>query len=186
VIYGNFYVAGTQPAGTNTQQLQWTVTSTGTGFPGGTHYVGGVQIDTAAIQTAGGVSGIGVATGGIALATGCAGAGYPGYNSQIESLWIGGNQLFPTTCSSSGLANGVSYSYLLNGRTDGGTSYYFRNNSTGTYYFSPFVMTNPGRPPSQQITPATAKAGVLFAAVFPGSFNWTLTFTNVTNSWTTL
>jgi hypothetical protein len=181
VIYGNIWVSGgSPPIGTTTQWLDynWSASSP---YPDGGHFVSMVLLDPASMSTS--PSANGVAIGGIGVRGGCGANGYPGYNSQIESAWTTDNILYPSTCQSTAISNGVLYAIGVSGTTSSYAAYTMRNTVTGVQFNSSAPYTNADRPSTEQITPTTAQGGIIVAAVFPGANDWQLYFTSVGTGW---
>lgn len=169
VVYGNFYVPGTRPAGKNTQWVGYTYYSSLMGSFG-SHIAVSLLSDTSQLTgnypptNAPAIVGNGVIIGNVAgTPNGCGFGGNPTpvYNMEVESYWNGGNKLYPNTCAPSGLADVTYYQVAINANVQGYVAYTLNG---GASWVSPSPYTIPDRPAG---LPGSLNGGGLIFGMVP-------------------
>ena len=147
VVYGNFWVAGTRPAGKTTQWVGYTYYSSQMASFG-SHIAISLLSDTSQLTgsypptNASAIVGNGVIVGNVGGTPNGCGFGTnhtPFYNMEVESYWNGGNKLYPATCSPAGFADATYYQVGIQANTLGYVAY----TVTGGWHGTHLAQTRP-------------------------------------------
>jgi hypothetical protein len=188
VVYGNFFVSGSQIPGKGTQWVAYSYSSVNMqNF--GSHLAVALLVDAQQYYVnypptyAPALVGNGVIVGNASGTPNGCGFGSnttPYYNMQVESYWNGGNRLYPETCSSSGLTDGAVYNVGVHANTLGYVSY---GVSGGMNWSSSSPYTIPDRPAGT--AGSLAGGGLFFGLVGIPSVTQmiTLNFSNAATGW---